>query len=204
MLDTLLAVAIVALAYLMGAIPTGLLVARLRGIDIQRTGSGNIGATNVLRAVGPWAALVVVLVDPLKGVLAVLIPSLLGLGSWWVAAAALAAVVGNGFNVFLRFRGGKGVATSLGVFLVIDPWVTLTAAVIFAFALAYGRMVSLASLVAVSSAPFMLLMLGDTNAPKVLLVFALAGLMVWRHRDNVDRLARGVENRLGQPRPPRP
>jgi len=203
-LDTLLAVAIVALAYLMGAIPTGLLVARLRGIDIQRTGSGNIGATNVLRAVGPWAALVVVLVDPLKGVLAVLIPSLLGLGSWWVAAAALAAVVGNGFNVFLRFRGGKGVATSLGVFLVIDPWVTLTAAVIFAFALAYGRMVSLASLVAVSSAPFMLLMLGDTNAPKVLLVFALAGLMVWRHRDNVDRLARGVENRLGQPRPPRP
>ena len=204
MLDTLLALAIVALAYLMGAIPTGLLVARLRGIDIQRTGSGNIGATNVLRAVGPWAALVVVLVDPLKGVLAVLIPSLLGLGSWWVAAAALAAVVGNGFNVFLRFRGGKGVATSLGVFLVIDPWVTLTAAVIFAFALAYGRMVSLASLVAVSSAPFMLLMLGDTNAPKVLLVFALAGLMVWRHRDNVERLARGVENRLGQPRPPRP
>ena len=204
MLDTLLALAIVALAYLMGAVPTGLLVARLRGIDIQRTGSGNIGATNVLRAVGPWAALVVVLVDPLKGVLAVLIPSLLGLGSWWVAAAALAAVVGNGFNVFLRFRGGKGVATSLVVFVVIDPWITLSAAIVFAFALFFGRTVSLASLVAVSSAPFMLLLLGDATTPKVLLVFALATLMVWRHRDNVDRLARGVENRLGQPRAPKP
>jgi acyl phosphate:glycerol-3-phosphate acyltransferase len=203
-LDTLIALAVVLLAYLMGAIPTGLLVARMRGIDIQRTGSGNIGATNVLRAVGPVAALVVVLVDPLKGVLAVLLPSMLGLGPWWVAAAALAAVLGNGFNVFLRFRGGKGVATSLGVFLVIDPVITLAAATIFLFTLAYGRMVSLASLVAVSSAPFLLLLLGDAQLSKVLLVFALAALMVWRHRDNVERLAQGVENRLGKPKGPRP
>jgi len=203
-LDTLIALAVVLLAYLMGAIPTGLLVARMRGIDIQRTGSGNIGATNVLRAVGPVAALVVVLVDPLKGVLAVLLPSMLGLGPWWVAAAALAAVLGNGFNVFLRFRGGKGVATSLGVFLVIDPVITLAAATIFLFTLAYGRMVSLASLVAVSSAPFLLLLLGDAQLSKVLLVFALAALMVWRHRDNVQRLAQGVENRLGKPKGPRP
>lgn len=201
--DTLIALAVVTIAYLMGAIPTGLLVARLRGIDIQRTGSGNIGATNVLRAVGPWAALLVVLIDPLKGVLAVLIPSMLALDSWWVASAALAAVAGNGFNVFLRFRGGKGVATSLGVFAVIDPWITLTTVVIFAFSLYYGRMVSLASLVAVSSAPVMLLLLGDANLPKVLLAFALAALMVWRHRDNIERLASGVENRLGQPKPPR-
>jgi glycerol-3-phosphate acyltransferase PlsY len=203
-LDTLIALAVVLLAYLMGAIPTGLLVARMRGIDIQRTGSGNIGATNVLRAVGPVAALVVVLVDPLKGVLAVLLPSMLGLGPWWVAAAALAAVLGNGFNVFLRFRGGKGVATSLGVFLVIDPVITHAAATIFLFTLAYGRMVSLASLVAVSSAPFLLLLLGDAQLSKVLLVFALAALMVWRHRDNVQRLAQGVENRLGKPKGPRP
>jgi glycerol-3-phosphate acyltransferase PlsY len=186
----------------MGAIPTGMLVARLRGIDIQRTGSGNIGATNVLRAVGPGAAVVVVLVDPLKGVLAVLVPSMLGLGPWWVAAAALAAVVGNSFNVFLRFRGGKGVATSLGVFLVIDPVITLAATTIFLLTLTYGRMVSLASLVSVSSAPLLLLFLGDAQLPKVLLVFALAALMIYRHRDNVDRLARGVENRLGRPKGP--
>jgi len=200
--DIPIALAVVLLAYLMGAIPTGVLVARLRGIDIQRTGSGNIGATNVLRAVGPGAAVVVVLVDPLKGVLAVLVPSMLGLGPWWVAAAALAAVVGNSFNVFLRFRGGKGVATSLGVFLVIDPVITLAATTIFLLTLTYGRMVSLASLVSVSSAPLLLLFLGDAQLPKVLLVFALAALMIYRHRDNVDRLARGVENRLGRPKGP--
>ena len=202
MFDIPIALAVVLLAYLMGAIPTGVLVARLRGIDIQRTGSGNIGATNVLRAVGPGAAVVVVLVDPLKGVLAVLVPSMLGLGPWWVAAAALAAVVGNSFNVFLRFRGGKGVATSLGVFLVIDPVITLAATTIFLLTLTYGRMVSLASLVSVSSAPLLLLFLGDAQLPKVLLVFALAALMIYRHRDNVDRLARGVENRLGRPKGP--
>jgi acyl phosphate:glycerol-3-phosphate acyltransferase len=193
--------ALVLLAYLMGAIPTGLIVARLRGVDIQRAGSGNIGATNVLRSVGPWAALLVALVDPLKGMLAVLVPTWLGLGPWWVAAAALAAVVGNGYNVFLRFRGGKGVATSFGAFLVIDPWVTGLAALIFAFTLAFGRMVSLASLVGVASAPWMLWALGDAQTSKVVLAFALASLIVWRHRDNLARLAAGTERRLGRPRP---
>ena len=190
-------VATVVLAYLMGAIPTGLLVARWRGVDIRAAGSGNIGATNVLRAVGPFAALLVVLVDPLKGVLAVVVPTLLGVGAWWVAAAALAAVVGNCFNVFLRFRGGKGVATSLGVFVVIDPWVTLVAVVIFALAVALGRMVSLASLVAVLATPVMLLVLGDAAPSKVALAFAIAALLAWRHKDNVARLAAGTERRLG-------
>lgn len=200
MLDALISIAVVAVAYLMGAIPTGILVARLRGIDIQKTGSGNIGATNVLRSVGPVAALVVVLLDPLKGVLAVWVPKALGLGPWWVAAAALAAVLGNVFNVFLRGRGGKGVATSFGVFVVIDPLVTLTGLVVFVLTLAFGRMVSLGSLVAVGSAPFMLLLLGEASVEKVLLVFALSGLMIWRHRENIGRLAQGVENRLGAKR----
>lgn len=200
MLDTLISIAVVAVAYLMGAIPTGILVARLRGIDIQKTGSGNIGATNVLRSVGPVAALVVVLLDPLKGVLAVWVPKALGLGPWWVAAAALAAVLGNVFNVFLRGRGGKGVATSFGVFVVIDPLVTLTGLVVFVLTLGFGRMVSLGSLVAVGSAPFMLLLLGEASVEKVLLVFALSGLMIWRHRENIGRLAQGVENRLGAKR----
>jgi len=193
--------AIVLLAYLMGAIPTGVLVARLRGVDIQRVGSGNIGATNVLRSVGPWSALLVALVDPLKGVLAVWVPTALGLDPWWVAVAALAAVAGNGFNVFLGFRGGKGVATSLGVFVVIDPWITLTATVVFALTLVFGRVVSLASLVGVCSAPVMLLVLGNADLPKTVLAGALALLSVWRHRDNLVRLAAGTERRLGRLRP---
>lgn len=202
MIDVLVSLAVVLLAYAVGAIPTGLLIARLRGVDIQRAGSGNIGATNVLRSVGPWSALVVVLVDPLKGVAAVLVPRMLGLDPWWVAVAALAAVIGNGFNVFLRFRGGKGVATSLGVFVVIDPWVTLLATIVFALTLVFGRMVSLASLVGVCSAPFILTLLGDATPPKIALAFALAALNVWRHRDNLARLASGTERRLGRPRSP--
>jgi glycerol-3-phosphate acyltransferase PlsY len=197
MTATALGLVTVALAYLMGSIPTGLLVARWRGVDIRTAGSGNIGATNVLRAVGPFAALLVVLVDPLKGVVAVTVPTLLGIGPWWVAAAALAAVLGNCFNVFLRFRGGKGVATSLGVFVTIDPWVSLTALAVFALTLAFGRMVSLASVVAVAATPLMLLMLGDSTAPKVVLAFALAVVIVWRHQDNLARLAAGTERRLG-------
>lgn len=189
--------ATVALAYLMGAIPTGLLVARWRGVDIRAAGSGNIGATNVLRSVGPAAALVVVLVDPLKGVLAVTVPSMLGVGPWWVAAAALAAVLGNCFNVFLGFKGGKGVATSLGVFVVIDPWVTLVAAVIFGITVALGRMVSLGSLVGVIATPVMLLVLGDASPSKLALAFAIAAVLTWRHRDNLARLAAGTERRLG-------
>jgi len=200
-ITVLASLAVVLLAYLMGAIPTGLLVARLRGIDIQTAGSGNIGATNVMRTVGPWAGIAVLIVDPLKGVLAVMVPTLLGLDPWWVAAAALAAVVGNGFNVFLRFRGGKGVATSLGVFVVIDPWVTLTALIVFALALVFGRMVSLASVVAVCATPFMLVLLGDASVTKIALAFALALLSVWRHRDNLGRLAAGTERRVGRPRP---
>ena len=196
----LLGVATVVLAYLMGAIPTGLLVARWRGVDIRAAGSGNIGATNVLRAVGPFAAILVVLIDPLKGVLAVVLPTLLGIGPWWVAGAALAAVLGNCFNVFLRFRGGKGVATSLGVFVVIDPWVTLVAVAIFALTVVLGRMVSLASLVAVLATPIMLVVLGDAAPSKVVLAFALAALLAWRHRDNVGRLAAGTERRLGSAR----
>ncbi len=195
--DVVLGVAVTVSAYLMGAVPTGLLVARWRGVDIRAAGSGNIGATNVLRAVGPVAALIVVLVDPIKGVLAVALPSFLGLGPWWVSAAALAAVLGNVFNVFLRFRGGKGVATSLGVFAIIDPWVTLSAVAVFAFTLAFGRMVSLASLVAVCSAPVMLVLLGEAATWKVILSFVLALVSIWRHRDNLSRLAAGTERRLG-------
>ena len=154
MIGTLLGLAVVLLAYFMGAIPTGLIVARLRGVDIQAAGSGNIGATNVLRSVGPWSAAGRHAHRSAEGrrgrdgAHPARPRSLVG-----GRARALAAVLGNGFNVFLRFRGGKGVATTLGVFVVIDPWVTLTGVLIFALALVFGRMVSLASLVAVCSAP---------------------------------------------------
>jgi acyl phosphate:glycerol-3-phosphate acyltransferase len=187
----------VVVGYLLGTIPTGFLVARWRGIDIRAVGSGNIGATNVLRSVGPVAALVVAVVDPLKGMLAVALPSLLGVEPWTVVATAFATVLGNTFNPFLRFRGGKGVATALGAFLVIDVGVTLLATVLFAISLWASRYVSLASIVAVCSAPLLLLARGAAPFPTMLLAFALASLIVWRHADNIERLRYGSERRIG-------
>ena len=191
-------VATVVLAYLMGAIPTGLLVARWRGVDIRAAGSGNIGATNVLRAVGPFAAILVVLIDPLKGVAGRRrCPrcSASGRGGWpaprsrrWWATASTSSCAS---------AAARGWRRASGVFVVIDPWVTLVAVAIFALTVALGRMVSLASLVAVLATPIMLVVLGEASPSKVVLAFAIAALLAWRHRDNVARLAAGTERRLG-------
>ena len=114
MLAVLLSVVSIVIGYFLGTIPTGYLVARLRGVNIQEVGSGNIGATNVLRALGVLPAVIVVILDPLKGALATLIPSLLGANAWTIALTGLAAVLGNNFNILLRLRGGKGIAVGLG------------------------------------------------------------------------------------------
>ncbi len=199
----LLPILFVVLGYLVGTIPTGYLISRWRGVDIRRVGSGNIGATNVLRSVGPLAGLFVLVVDPLKGVLAVALPSYFGMDPWIVAATAFATVLGNTFNVMLRFRGGKGVATTFGVFLVIDPVVALLAVVLFAITLWIARYVSLASILAVCSGPLMLLARGEAPPSNMLLAFALASLILWSHRENIERLRTGIERRLGE-RGPKP
>ncbi|TVR89338.1 MAG: glycerol-3-phosphate 1-O-acyltransferase [Trueperaceae bacterium] len=206
----MLIIVFVTVGYLLGTIPTGMLIARWRGVDIRRSGSGNIGATNVLRSVGPLAALVVVLIDPLKGVIAVGVPTLLGLDPWIVSATAIATVLGNTFNMFLGFRGGKGIATSLGVFLVVDPLVTVLATALFALTLWLTRFVSLASLLAVTGALLMLLARLDADpnvvatAPKLTTALVLVLLAFVRHRENVARLRAGAERRLGEPREPAP
>ncbi len=203
-LENLIMTAFITLGYLLGTVPTGLLVARIKGVDIRRSGSGNIGATNVLRSVGPFAALVVILVDPLKGVLAVGLPALLGLDPWIVSATAIATVLGNTFNIFLGFKGGKGIATSFGVFLVIDPFVTLLAVVLFAITLMLSRFVSLASLIAVTAGPLMLLARLDAEpnviaaAPRLTTAFVIALIAYFSHRENIARLRRGVEHRIGE------
>ncbi|MEX2501523.1 MAG: glycerol-3-phosphate acyltransferase, partial [Trueperaceae bacterium] len=124
-MSVLFALPFLLIGYLVGSIPTGVLVARARGVDLQRTGSGNIGATNVLRAIGPRSAAFVVLMDPIKGAAATFFPIAMGMDAWTVGATAVATALGNNFNVFLGMRGGKGIATSLGAFLVIAPQATL-------------------------------------------------------------------------------
>ena len=182
--------------YLIGSFPTGYWVAKSHGVNIQKIGSGNIGATNVLRAVGALPAFIVVVADPLKGMLAVLIASLFSLSEWGLVLAGLAAVLGNNFNIFLGLRGGKGIATSLGVGIAIAPAAALAAATIGLFTMIIGRYVSLGSLVGLVSAPLFLIM-QPFSLPQLCLLASLAALAVFRHKDNIIRLANGNERRIG-------
>jgi acyl phosphate:glycerol-3-phosphate acyltransferase len=187
-----------AIGYFVGTIPVGYLVARARGIDIQKMGSGNIGATNILRSVGVVPAIIVMVLDPLKGFLAVSFPILLLQSTWTIALTGLATVLGNNFNVFLKMRGGKGIATSLGVFLGIDPIITLLATILGVSTIAFGRYVSLGSIIGLMAPPLMLLAKGNFQFPYFYLSVVMAVLAIWRHRENIQRLAKGVERRLGE------
>ena len=189
-------------AYLVGAVPIGWLVARVFGVgDIRRHGSGNIGATNVLRTVGRLPAIVTLLGDVLKGYLAVWLGTVLG-GEQPAAAAmaAVAAVAGNCWSVFLGFRGGKGVATGLGAALRLVPLATLAAIPVFVIIVASFRYVSLGTLLAALCVPLGALMLGYPRAA-VLAALAIAAIIVGRHHENIARLRAGTESRLGRSQP---
>jgi glycerol-3-phosphate acyltransferase PlsY len=199
--------AVVLVAYLLGSIPFGYLLVRLFvGGDVRETGSGGTGATNVTRRAGKGVGVLTLLLDLLKGTAAVLVAGALpGVGGgerWWVCAAGAAAVLGHVFPVWLRFRGGKGVATGLGVFLVLAPIATLCAVLVFVVVVWLWRYVSLGSIAAASLLPpavWSLSALGISDrAPRPLLLLSLlgAGLIVFMHRANVGRLFRGEESKL--------
>jgi glycerol-3-phosphate acyltransferase PlsY len=184
-------------AYLLGSIPFSYLVARQRGVDVRRVGSGNVGATNVMRNVGRGAGLVAFVLDAAKGAVAALIAQRTGLGPALAALAAVAAIVGHMYPVWLRFQGGKGVATGAGAFLPLAPIATAVALVVFAATLALTRYVSLGSMVgAVTLAATAAL----TGAPRPVWIAAavMAALIVWKHRANIRRVAAGTESRLGR------
>ena len=188
----------VLVAYLIGAVPIGWMVARAFGVpDIRRHGSGNIGATNVLRTLGRRAAIVTLLGDVLKGYLAVFTAAALSGGDPVVTAVAtVAAVVGNCWSVFLGFRGGKGVATGLGALLWIVPWATLVALPVFVALVAITRYVSLASLLAAACVPLVAVMLRYPS-PSALAALVVAAIIAARHHANIARLRAGTESRLG-------
>ena len=185
------------IGYVLGSVPFGYLIYRLReGKDIRATGSGNIGATNVLRAAGPGAAVATLLLDAGKGWAAVEIasaiseknPVAIGLG-------AFAVIAGHCFSLFLKFRGGKGVATGLGAFLAIAPGAILISAVIFVLVAAIWRYVSLASISATAAFPFSLMARGSSPA-LLAAAFASGALIIERHRANIHRLIAGTESRM--------
>jgi acyl phosphate:glycerol-3-phosphate acyltransferase len=188
--------ALLALAYFIGALPTGLILVRvLRGEDIRRHGSGNIGAVNVLRVAGPGVAAAVLLVDVLKGLIPVLLALHAGLAPWAVAAAGLLAIAGHNWSVFLGFRGGKGIATSFGVLAGLSLPAAAAAAAVWLIVVAITRFSSLGSLMAVVSVPITLWRL--RTPPEYVAFGIIAALFaIYRHRANIQRLVAGTELRI--------
>ncbi|MCG8418636.1 MAG: glycerol-3-phosphate 1-O-acyltransferase PlsY [Proteobacteria bacterium] len=207
------AAVLVVASYLLGSVPTGLLVARARGIDIRGVGSGNIGATNVARSLGKKLGLVVLVLDALKGATPVLLAISLGfdqpaeeiadrwveysasLAPWVIPAVGVAAIAGHCFPPWLRFRGGKGVATSWGVFLAVDPMMAAIATVIFAALYAAFRLASIASLSGALAMPT-LLWLGGRDDPVVALGIVCAAIIAAKHSSNIGRLLRREEHKV--------
>lgn len=183
------------LSYLLGSIPTGVLLSKACGVDIRAAGSGNIGATNVYRTLGRRIGIMTLIGDCLKGVLPVLAAKALGFDMTWVAAAGVAAFLGHVYTLFLGFKGGKGVATALGVFLAATPLAVLVAVAVFAFVLWKWRYVSLASISAAASMP--LIIYFTVKPPPILaMAFFIAALVIYKHKDNIQRLLTGTENRF--------
>lgn len=196
--NTSLTVAAILLAYFLGAIPFGVILATLwGGRDIRESGSGNIGATNVARVVGPLAGALTLVFDIAKGAGAVLLAEKLSNGSAkWMMIAGLAALVGHCFPVWLKFKGGKGVATAAGVFLVLSPPACLAAVILFLLVVIFWRYVSLGSVSAAAAMPLLIYLLwAGRHAPLSVTAGALAAalLIIYQHRRNLQRLLEGAE-----------
>lgn len=212
-------------AYVVGSIPFGVLLGRLRGVDIRQHGSKNIGATNVGRVLGKPLGIVCFLLDCMKGALPVvvsgLVTNVLGtpvvhiqpLDLWMWLAVAMATVLGHMFSIFLSMRGGKGVATGFGAMVAMWPVLTFPALgglVIWFLVLKIGRFMSVASMCGALAVPigFVLMLILSSNEsittrlshglPALIATTALAGLVIWRHRTNIARLMRGEEPRIGE------
>jgi glycerol-3-phosphate acyltransferase PlsY len=184
-------------AFLLGSIPFGVVVAKAYGVNLKKVGSGNIGATNVLRAMGKGPALLTLVGDVLKGSLAVMAgryllhsPSLEGI-------MGLSAIVGHNFSLFLRFRGGKGVATSIGVLLIYSPAVGVLTVFLWLGVILATRYSSLGALVSFGILPFSTYVL-DYTQEKLIVSILIASLLILRHTDNIKRLLQGTEPKMGK------
>jgi glycerol-3-phosphate acyltransferase PlsY len=189
------------LSYVAGSIPTGYIIAKkLKGIDIRKEGSGNIGATNVRRVMGMKWFFIVLALDAFKGFLPVFVLSLVYKSTYpfLPVIAGLCAMLGHTFTIFLNFKGGKGVATGLGVFLALAPFSILTALVAFAIVLFVFGYISVGSMTAAVLLPFLVYIYGETGYFNLVFFFAViaAIFVVYKHKDNIKRLIDGTESKF--------
>lgn len=208
-------------AYLLGSIPFGYLAAKARGIDIRSVGSGNIGATNAMRVLGKPTGIFVLLMDALKGYAAcAFLPSLVfnwlaphyldpGLyvpfqrepadfQTWFYVVAGICAVLGHNYTCWLRFKGGKGIATSAGVYIALAPWPLLIALVVFILAVAITRYISVGSISAAVALSVAVWAMPPHNLLLGIVTTALGALAIYKHKSNIQRLMAGTENRFGK------
>ena len=187
---------VLAIAYLLGAIPFGYLLVKLKtGADVRAKGSGNIGATNVMRTSGRAAGIATLLLDIGKGYLAVWIASRVTGGDWLVmSAAALTVMAGHAFPVFLRFQGGKAVASFVGAFLCLTPWALAIEVIVFVGVVAWTRYISLGSIVGAATFPLAVWLVAKAPIPALAASVIAGAFVIYRHRSNIDRLRSGTEN----------
>lgn len=188
----------VVLAYFLGSIPVGYLLVKWRtGADIRATGSGNTGATNVLRTAGIWTGIATLVLDIGKGYLAVWIAGQASSGNpFWMSLAALAVMGGHAFSAFLGFKGGKAVASFLGAFLKLAPLATLAILIVFLAIVAWTRHISLGSIVGAGTFPLAVWLIEKPPVVVLLASVIAAMLIIYRHRSNIQRLRNGTENVL--------
>jgi len=189
-------VGLIIFAYLLGSVPSGYVLGKIAGVDVRTVGSGNVGATNVARAAGKSLGVLTLIFDAAKGFVAVIAAQRLGLSDAFVALSAIAAFLGHLYPVYLRFKGGKGVATGLGALLALAPMATLVLVVVFVLVVGISRIVSIGSIAAALATPLVLWFF--QQPPAIVYMGGFIGCMsIVRHRGNIQRLLAGSEPRFG-------
>lgn len=185
-------------AFVLGSIPFGIITAKVKGIDLKKVGSGNIGATNVLRSLGKWPAVITLLGDILKGTLAVAIGKYSGVEPLYEGLIGIAAISGHSFSIFLGFKGGKGVATSLGVLLMYTPHVALVTLVVWIGVVLFTKYSSLGAIVSFALLPLNIMLFDFQEKTKFFISILISLFIIIRHKDNIRRLMKGTERKIGR------
>ena len=185
-------------AFVLGSIPFGIITAKAKGIDLKKIGSGNIGATNVLRSLGKWPAVITLLGDILKGTLAVAIGKYTGVAPLYEGLIGISAILGHNFSLFLGFRGGKGVATSLGVLVIYAPPAALVTLIIWIGVVLFTKYSSLGAIVSFALLPFNVMLFNFEDKTKIFISILISLFIILRHMDNIKRLMNGSERKIGQ------